>query len=128
VYPADSGKRKPGDGDHTGSESEHRDGDDEHDEPEYVAPKTAARGKARKARGGGAGTTVRKRKARANGDGGNHPEQDGAKIAKDAKISEDNALFSMRPRHLGVVVLLIVSFRRDSEPQNSTPVHRGRLS
>lgn len=92
---ADLGKRKPGDGDDTGSESEHRD-DDEHDQPEYVAPKTATRGKARKARGG-AGATMRKRKARQNGDGGNDPEQDGAKIAKDAKISEDNALFSTPP-------------------------------
>lgn len=102
MHPADSGKRKRGDGDDTGSESDHRD-DDEHDEPEYVAPKAATRGKTRKARGGAAATT-RKRRARANGDGGNDPEQDGAKIAKDAKISEDNALFSMRPRYLGAVV------------------------
>ena len=125
MHPADSGKRKLGDGNDTGSESEHRN-DDERDEPEYVARKTATRGKGRKPRGG-AGVTTRKRKARANGDGGNDPEQDGAKIAKDARISDDNALFSML-RHPGVVVLLIVSFRRDSEPRNSTPVHRRRLS
>lgn len=126
MHPADSRKRKLGDGDGggTGSESEHDD-DDEHDEPEYVAPKTAVRGKGRKARGG-TGATTHKRKARANGDGGNDPEQDGAKLAKDAKISDDNALFSM-PWHLRAVILLILSFRRDSEPRNSTPVHCGRL-
>jgi hypothetical protein len=39
--------------------------------------------------------TPRKRKTKANGDGGNDPEHDGAKIAKDAKINDDNALFSM---------------------------------
>jgi hypothetical protein len=92
VHPANAEHRKL-DGDDTGSASE-RGGDDERDEPEYVAPKTTTRGKARKARGG-AGTVTRKRKAKANGDGGNDPEQDGAKIAKDAKISDDNALFSM---------------------------------
>lgn len=128
MHPADPRKRKLGDGDggDTGSESEHHDDDDERDEPEYVAPKTAARGKGRKARGG-AGATTHKRKARANGDGGNDLEQDGAKLAKDAKISDDNALFSM-PWHLGVIVPLIMSFRRDSEPWNSPPVYCGGLS
>jgi hypothetical protein len=69
--------------------------DDERRRAGVRRAQTATRGKGRKARGGAGATTTRKRKARANGDGGNDPEQDGAKIAKDAKISDDNALFSM---------------------------------
>lgn len=101
MHPADPGRRKIADGaDDTGSESSHHgdDNDERDDEPEYVArtAKPATRGRGRRVRGGALGGPPRKRRARANGDGGDDLERDGAKIAKDAKISDDSALFSTR--------------------------------
>jgi hypothetical protein len=67
---------------------------DDDEEQVYKAPKGATRGtRAKRGRGTGRATGTRRKKAA--GDAEDDQAIDGAKLARDAKIADDNALFSM---------------------------------
>ncbi|CCA73858.1 related to Nuclear cohesin complex subunit [Serendipita indica DSM 11827] len=66
-------------------------GDEDMDEPDYVAPKAPTRG-TRRGRGKGRAATTTSRKRRVDKD---EEPVDGAKLARDAKISDDSALFNL---------------------------------
>jgi hypothetical protein len=67
---------------------------DDNEEQFNKAPKGATRG-TRAKRGRGAGRATGTRRKKAAGDVDDDQAVDGAKLARDAKIADDNALFSM---------------------------------
>jgi hypothetical protein len=69
------------------------------DGTDYVAPKTTTRG-TRRGRGAGKSTGTRRKRGNDDADTGDTHLKDGAKLAKDAKISDDNMLFSKSGRVL----------------------------
>lgn len=92
---ASSKKRRRDDGDETEKDQmleSDSDVADEDDEPDYVAPKLPPRiGPTKRTTSGTKATTRRKKRVASDGEpDANH----GARLAKDAKISDDNALFS----------------------------------